>query len=609
MLPSFTARYEITSNFRARFNYGETLRRPNFGDINPNYSLTGDLTNVGYGSGSAGTANLKPTTSKNYDVALEWYFGRNSAITVTGFRRDIQGLVVPVSQLEFIPNNGIVAGATNNFVISRPANASNGVLKGLEVGLTYFPTYLPSLLDGLGFQGSLTLLDSRQNVPVFDISGKQIGEQQSSFFGVSDFSYNATLAYDKGPIGARLSYVYRNPWQARYEARLFANPLGVWRRAEASLDFQLTARLTDRLGLTFDAVNLTRMKQQEYYRFGNVGDKDRYNLGTVLIRGPSRSAHATASSDMMTGGPWSPPATFGKDFARETHRPDPRASPRLVLRLGRRRSVRLRPPSRPCRGRRRPHPVADALAQCHGHRRRSPCRGNISAVHDPAILKDGNTYYLFTTGNAGMSRGCSAYAPRPISRTGRCTAAAILPCPLGQRPPCRARRACGLDISKVNGQYRLYYSISTFGKNQSAIGLATATKIDPNAPAANWVDQGPVIQSQTSDNFNAIDPMAFVDASGNDWMVFGSYWSGIKLIRLDPATGLRLAGDAAPRSLAERPAPDAIEGPYIIRHGDFIICSRRSTPAAKGPRAPITRWSAAPPRRTAPMSTATARRC
>ena len=42
-------------------------------------------------------------------------------------------------------------------------------------------------------------------------------------------------------------------------------------------------RLTDRLGLTFDAVNLTRTKQQEYYRFDNVGDKDRYNLGTVLI--------------------------------------------------------------------------------------------------------------------------------------------------------------------------------------------------------------------------------------------------------------------------------------------------------------------------------------
>ncbi|WP_294333361.1 TonB-dependent receptor [uncultured Sphingomonas sp.] len=282
-LPSFTARYEILPNLRARFNYGQTLRRPNFGDINPNYSLTGDLTNVGYGSGSAGTAGLQPTTSKNYDAALEWYFGRNSAITVTGFRRDIQGLVVPVSQLEYIPNNGIVAGATNNFVISRPANASNGVLKGLEVGLTYFPTYLPSFLDGLGFQGSLTVLDSSQNVPIYDNGGKKIGEQQSSFFGVSDFSYNATLAYDHGPIGARLSYVYRNAWQVRNEARLFANPLGVWRRAEASLDLQLTAKITNRLGLTFDAVNLTRTKQQEYYKFGNVGDQDRFNLGTVLI--------------------------------------------------------------------------------------------------------------------------------------------------------------------------------------------------------------------------------------------------------------------------------------------------------------------------------------
>ncbi|WP_066718748.1 TonB-dependent receptor [Sphingomonas pituitosa] len=282
-LSSFTARYEITQKLRARFNYGETLRRPSFGDINPNFSLTGDLTNVGYGTGSAGTASLQPTTSKNYDAALEWYFARNSAITVTAFRRDIQGLVVPVSQLEVIPNNGIVAGATNNFVISRPANASNGVLKGLEVGLTYFPTYLPSFLDGLGFQGSLTVLDSSQNVPIYDNAGKQVGEQQSSFFGVSDLSYNATLAYDHGPFGARLSYVYRNAWQVRNEARLFANPLGVWRRAEASLDFQLTARITDRLGLTFDAVNLTRTKQQEYYRFGDVGDKDRFNLGTVLI--------------------------------------------------------------------------------------------------------------------------------------------------------------------------------------------------------------------------------------------------------------------------------------------------------------------------------------
>ncbi|UIJ47180.1 TonB-dependent receptor [Sphingomonas cannabina] len=282
-LPSFTARYEITDNLRIRANYGETLRRPNFGDINPNYALTGDLTNVGYGSGTAGTANLRPTHSKNYDVAMEWYFDRDSAITVTGFRREIDGLVVPVTQLEYIPNNGIVAGATDYFAITRPLNASNGVLKGVEIGVTYFPHYLPSFLDGLGVQGSVTVLDSSQNIPRYDNGGNLIAQDRSSFFGVSDLSYNATLAYDHGPIGARLSYVYRKEFLARNEARLFANPIGVWRRPERSLDFQLTAKLTDRLGLTFDAVNLTRSKQQEYYRFADVGNADQFNLGTVLI--------------------------------------------------------------------------------------------------------------------------------------------------------------------------------------------------------------------------------------------------------------------------------------------------------------------------------------
>jgi len=282
-LPSFTARYEITPDLRLRFNYGETLRRPNFTDINPNYSLTGDLTNVGYGSGSAGTADLRPTHSKNYDLALEWYFERNSAIYVTGFRREIDGLVVPLTVMEHIPDNGIVAGATEDFAITRPVNASDGVLKGVEIGLTYFPTYLPSILDGLGFQGSVTILDSKQNIPMTDSAGNITGEATSQFFNVSKFSYNATLAYDRGPFDARVSYVWRKGFLHNNEARLFANPIGVWYRPEESLDVQLTWNVTDRIGLTFDATNLTKSKQQNYYRFDDVGNADQFNLGTLQL--------------------------------------------------------------------------------------------------------------------------------------------------------------------------------------------------------------------------------------------------------------------------------------------------------------------------------------
>ncbi len=283
VLPSFTLRYEITPDVRLRFNYGETLRRPAFGDLNPNVSLVGDLSRLGFGTGSAGNPQLNATESKNYDLALEWYFGRSSAITVTAFRREINGLVVPLTQLEFIPDNPIVGDtATDFFQITRPSNASDGWLQGLEVGLTYFPDYLPGLLDGLGFQGSATILDSEQTIPDTDVDGN-LTETKSQFFNVSKFSYNATLAYERGPIGARLSYVWRDGFLRFNEARAFANPIGMWRRPEDSLDFQLTWDVTQDVALTFDAVNITKSKQQEYYKYADAGNPEQFNTNSLLL--------------------------------------------------------------------------------------------------------------------------------------------------------------------------------------------------------------------------------------------------------------------------------------------------------------------------------------
>ncbi|MFS0849258.1 TonB-dependent receptor [Novosphingobium panipatense] len=283
LLPSFTARYEITPNLRVRFNYGQTLRRPAFADLNPNVSLTGDLSGVGFGTGAAGNANLRATESKNYDLAFEWYFERNSAIYVTAFRREIEGLVVPLTTLEYIPDNPIVGGtATDYFQVTRPTNASDGVLKGVEIGLTYFPTYLPSILDGLGFQGSATILDSEQTIPETDAAGNTV-LTRSAFFAVSKFSYNATLAYERGPIGARLSYVWRKGFLNNNEARAFANPIGMWRQPEDSLDLQLTLNVNEDIAVTFDAVNLTKSKQQNYYKYGDAGGADLMNSSTLLL--------------------------------------------------------------------------------------------------------------------------------------------------------------------------------------------------------------------------------------------------------------------------------------------------------------------------------------
>lgn len=282
LLPSVTLRYELTDNLRLRFNYGETLRRPNFPDLNPFFQLTGDLTDIGRGSGSAGNPLLQPTTAKNYDLTAEWYFERDSAIYGTLFRREIEGLVVPITSVITFPDDPLGEGTTT-FGVTRPENASAGVLKGIELGFVYFPKYLPGFLQGLGAQGSLTILDSTQNIPLTDSGGNVVGQTESAFFGVSDISYNVTLAYERDAVGLRLSYVWRKNFLANNEARLFANPIGVWRRPEKSLDFQLTYNITDRLGATFDAVNITNETQQGYYRFEETGGPDTHNLGTTLI--------------------------------------------------------------------------------------------------------------------------------------------------------------------------------------------------------------------------------------------------------------------------------------------------------------------------------------
>ncbi|WP_419796065.1 arabinan endo-1,5-alpha-L-arabinosidase [Streptomyces mexicanus] len=118
------------------------------------------------------------------------------------------------------------------------------------------------------------------------------------------------------------------------------------------------------------------------------------------------------------------------------------------------------------------------------------------------------------------------------------------------------------DLSFRDGRYWLYYAVSSWGTNHSAIGVATS----PTGLPGTWTDHGKVFTSETTDGFNAIDP-AVLQADGRLWMTFGSYWTGIRMVELDPKTGTALPG-AEVHHLATRPdAPYAVEGPSLVRHG------------------------------------------
>jgi len=126
------------------------------------------------------------------------------------------------------------------------------------------------------------------------------------------------------------------------------------------------------------------------------------------------------------------------------------------------------------------------------------------------------------------------------------------------------------DISFYNDTYHLYYSVSTFGSNRSAIGLATNATLDREEEGWGWVDHGPVIESFTTDDYNCIDPNLIIDEDGVPWLVFGSFWSGIKMRRLDYETGLLSTEDETLYSLATRNVNSrSVEAPFMIRKGDY----------------------------------------
>ena len=166
-------------------------------------------------------------------------------------------------------------------------------------------------------------------------------------------------------------------------------------------------------------------------------------------------------------------------------------------------------------------------------------------VRDPSTIikaKDG-TYWLYGTGT-GTQQFSSTDR---LHWTNRGPALPNPPAWLAATVPGNTNNTVWApDVHLYHGTYYLYSAYSTWGTNNSAIGLATSTTLAPNS----WVEQGMVVHSASSDTVNDIDPCIFEDAAGALWLSYGSFNSGIKLIQLDPTTGMASAANPTVYSIS-----------------------------------------------------------
>jgi arabinan endo-1,5-alpha-L-arabinosidase len=214
-----------------------------------------------------------------------------------------------------------------------------------------------------------------------------------------------------------------------------------------------------------------------------------------------------------------------------------------------------------------------------------PVNGDVQGIHDPSIMKDKDTWYVFSTQTGPPSQGeLPIHCSSDLHEWKACGSVfPSIPQWIKEKSP-NTKNLWAPDISYFNGLYHLYYAYSAFGVNTSGIALLTNKTLDPKSPDFHWNDEGLVVESKNADNFNAIDPNLIQDGNGGAWLAFGSFWGGIMMRKIDPKTGKLATDDPKTYALATRSKPDnavpakpglppdweAIEAPFIIHHDGYF---------------------------------------
>ncbi|MCH4893696.1 TonB-dependent receptor [Sphingomonas sp. SFZ2018-12] len=244
-LPSANLSARFTPDFQVRLAAAKVIARPPL-------SLTGVgiSFNPTSNTGSAGNPLLDPYAATQYDLSAEWYFAKASLLSVALFKKDVSAFTRTIQVEEDHPEI-IAPGTTNSlYIISRPANGSDGKIEGVEFNYFHAFTFLPAPLDGLGLNLSYTYANgSTPNIDEF--SGERL-----SLPNLSKHSYNLVGYYERDGVNLRVAYNYRSKFlsvqqSASQGGSVFQNDYG---QLDASASYKISPNFT----LTVDAINLTR---------------------------------------------------------------------------------------------------------------------------------------------------------------------------------------------------------------------------------------------------------------------------------------------------------------------------------------------------------------
>ena len=195
--------------------------------------------------------------------------------------------------------------------------------------------------------------------------------------------------------------------------------------------------------------------------------------------------------------------------------------------------------------------------------------GVLKGMPDPAIVQaNDGSYYIFATG-----QGLPFYHSKDLVSWKKMGTVFDKPVPAWSKKAIPTTDGIWApDIVKLNDKFYVYYCVSTFGSQRSVIGVASNKTLDPASADYEWEDQGLVIESFATDDYdyNAIDPAVIQTDDGKAYVVWGSCWGGLKLAEIDPRSGKVVDGSKF-KTVASR-GGGVVEGAYIVqKYGYFYM--------------------------------------
>jgi len=334
-LPSLNLRMKAGEQLQFRFGYASAMSRPDFSQLQGYTSLeqstdsttsadssTVTIRSVSKTGTASGNPNLRPITSRQFDLTGEWYFSPVGSATVAVFHKQLKDIIINQTYNYPIPD---VTGTLHDFVVTGPVNGARGEASGVELSYQTYFDKLPGWMSGFGVQGNFTFVDSKTKLynPVYaeyctgaggaanlnlNLNGCDTNAQTFGnlpLAGLSRRSYNLALMYDRGPFSARLAYNWRskslqavnangtnggdatdtNPASPGLGQTNVAWGLPTWTDDFGQLDMSIGYKITPKLEVMLDGQNITNSEYRQLMD-QHIGTKGR----AWFVYGPRYSA-------------------------------------------------------------------------------------------------------------------------------------------------------------------------------------------------------------------------------------------------------------------------------------------------------------------------------